>query len=146
MADSTGEAGAEPTPDPILQEIVAESAPARRRDPYTRQTEPTGGGFTFTPEQIERQLRGCAELLRHYDHARYTALNSAAALHPPAPDELGSVLQADATRQCLLDLAATAHDQLTYLDAWQHTLADVKNAYLRNEHLTEAQWQRLAGG
>jgi hypothetical protein len=146
MADSTGEAGAEQTPDPIPGWIEGERARARGRDPYTPQAEPTGGGFAFTPEQIEHQLRGCAELLRHYEHARYTALNSAAALHPPAPDEPGSVLQADATRQCLLDLADAAHDHLTYLTAWWHTLDDVKNAYLRSEHLTETQWQRLAGG
>lgn len=147
MGDSAGGAGRGPAPDPaILREIEAESAQARRRDPYRREANATGGGFTFTPAQIEHQLRACGELLAHYHKAEYHTLNGAAAVHPPAPDQPGSVLQADGTLRCLIELADTAANHFHYLAAWRDTLVEVKNSYLRNEHLTETQWQRLAGG
>lgn len=147
MTDSTGEAGQGSTPDPtILREIDTESALARGPDPYSREPVPAGGGFMFTPAQVEYQLGRCAELIERYHAAEYTALDSTIALHPPAPDEPGSLLQADATLRCLRETAQTAKNQLDFLISWQHRLAEVKATYLRTEHLTETQWQRLARG
>lgn len=155
-----GEAGPGSTPDPILEHIEAESAAARKLYPHDPETGAVDihqfatllarahadDGFTFTPEQVEGQLSQCGRLLDHYHETGYRATTSAAAVHAPAPDEQGSVLQTEGTLRFLTGLADTAANHFRFLAEWQRSLVEVKNAYLRNEHLTESQWQRLAGG
>ncbi|HYS40943.1 MAG TPA: hypothetical protein VEO01_35470 [Pseudonocardiaceae bacterium] len=103
-----------------------------------------GAGFEFTPEQIETQLTQCQELSFQYRDALKNAERAETAVHEPAPDQAGSVLQANQTKQSLSNLQDVIRSQINFLTHWQNTLTQVKANYLQNEHLTEGQWQGLA--
>jgi hypothetical protein len=105
-----------------------------------------GSGFKFTPEQIETQLKQCADLSAQYSNALGNARRAHIAVQPPAPDAAGSVLQAGQTQQSLANLEVVIQSQIDFLTNWQNTLSKVKANYLQNEHVNESQWQQLAKG
>lgn len=105
-----------------------------------------GSGFKFTPEQIETQLKQCADLYNQYNLALTKAERAYASVHAPAPDAAGSALQANQTQQSLANLQGVIESQIQFLTHWLQTLITVKNRYLQNEHMNESQWQQLAKG
>ncbi|HEX5406757.1 MAG TPA: hypothetical protein VFX16_31160 [Pseudonocardiaceae bacterium] len=168
MADNTGTGDQVPDPT-VLAQITTEVAQARATDLrndledstgavnirtaqaklHTTQAATTaaiGSGFTFTPEQIETQLTQCQDLYVQYVKASTTAQRAEAAVHAPAPDTAGSMLQANQTQQSLTNLKGVIQSQLDFLKNWQHTLSAVKARYLQTDHLSESQWQQLAKG
>ncbi len=105
-----------------------------------------GGGFELTPDQLQTQLARCQQTMLSYLSAIQGARDARSVLHAPAPDTPGSMLHADQTDAWLGVLAGVIDSQTDFLAHWEKTLVDVRTNYLRNEHLTEDQWQRLAGG
>jgi hypothetical protein len=130
--------------DPGTGGINPRTVQAKLRAAQAATTVAVGAGFVFTPEQIQTQLAQCQELSIEYGLALRKAQQAEQVVHSPAPDPAGSVLQANQTRQSLSNLTGVIQNQIDFLRNWQNTLARVKATYLRNEHLTEAQWQGLA--
>jgi hypothetical protein len=104
-----------------------------------------GGGFTFTPEEVDYQLAQCAQQLNDLRVDLQDAHRAEAAVCPPAPDE-ASTSQANAVRDLLTSTAAVIEADISYLAAWQDKLTQAKNNYLASDDLTAAEWSRQAGG
>jgi purine nucleoside permease len=126
--------------------IDIRTAQARIHAAQVAEAAAVGSGFKFTPEQIETQLTQCQELIFQYNQALLKARRAYVSVHAPAPDEAGSVLQANQTQQSLTNLHGVIESQVQFLEKWHNTLTEVKAKYLQTEQGNESRWQQLAKG
>jgi hypothetical protein len=142
---ATSTADANDPEDPGVGGINARTGLAKLKHAQAVTAAAVGSGFQFTPEQIETQLKHCAEQIRDLNDDLRTAQAAVIAVHSPAPDS-ASVAQADAVKQMMENAVTVIRADITYLTDWQSKLVAAKNDYLTNEHLTEQHWQGLARG
>jgi hypothetical protein len=103
------------------------------------------GSYRFTPAEIQQQLIQCTDLLRKFETSYLQQAQAIALTEPPAPDVAGSVTQAQAVAGVGARAGKRIDNQATFLRNWYHALIAARTRYLEQEHLTEAQWNVLAG-
>jgi metal-dependent amidase/aminoacylase/carboxypeptidase family protein len=104
-----------------------------------------GSGFQFTPEQIEKLIKQCQDLIDQYKNDRRDMLQIAR-VTPPSPDEAGSVTHAMALTKWAENLLKLSESDIQFLEQWKNTLTQAKQRYMETEHVTADQWTRLAKG
>jgi hypothetical protein len=105
-----------------------------------------GGGYRFSPEEIELQLRKCDELIHGLRQEELPQAERIAGARPPAPDTVASVPQAEAVAERGRRLAQRIKNQIAFLENWQAQLRAVRQTYLDQEGNTVASWKSLSGG
>lgn len=98
-----------------------------------------GGGFQLPPSQLQDQLRRSQELRNVYVSALQDAEQARQAVHEPAPDQAGSVLQATQARASLTNLTSVIQSHVAYLTQWSDALATAQQNYLRTEQGIQGQ-------
>jgi hypothetical protein len=104
-----------------------------------------GGGFEFTPQQIDLQLSRCSEMLSQLGLDVQNAQATQMAVRPPAPDA-ASVAQANAVKNFFAQTEAAFQTGLDFVSQWQTKLATAKTNYMQTEQLTADEWTRLSNG
>jgi len=101
-----------------------------------------GAGYEFTPAQIEKNISDASNLVLDFQRDQ-DDIQVIINVTPPAPDP-ASVAHATALSNWGKQLMARNQSQINFLQAWIGTLQNAKTAYLNQEHLTAADWARLA--
>jgi hypothetical protein len=105
-----------------------------------------GGGYSFTPEQIEDMLRRCDNLIDRLQHEGRQAARLIQQARPPAPDTAASVPHADAVVALGHRVEQRMVNQIAFIEHWRDQLAAVRQNYLDQEGHTVASWKALSGG
>ena len=143
QADSTSQAN-DPE-DPGTGGIDPRTVGAKLRNAQAATTAAIGGGFQFTPEEVDAQLKLCEAQINDLRSDLQDAQQAVQQVHEPAPDD-ASVTQANAVKNMLNNVIEVMNGNITYLADWQNKLAAAKQTYMTNEHLTATQWIRLTQG
>lgn len=104
-----------------------------------------GGGFEFTPQQIDLQISRCSQMLSELGADVQAAQAAQMAVHPPAPDG-ASVAQANAVKNFFAQTESAFQAGLNFVSRWQTNLANAKANYMQTEHLTADEWNRISNG
>lgn len=105
-----------------------------------------GGGYKFTPAQIEDQLQQCTDLIKGLQTEGLRNAGKIAACKAPAKDTVASVPQAQAVSQLGQRLVQRVQNQITFIENWMDQLKAVRQSYLDQEGHTEAMWKQMSGG
>jgi hypothetical protein len=121
--------------------------PAQPAEQPQRATDPVvtaGGGYRFTPAEIQQQLIQCTDLLEKFETSHPLAAQLVASARSPAPDIADSVTQAATVAAVGRRAGQRIGSQTAFLRNWYDILIVARARYLEQEHLTEAQWNALA--
>lgn len=128
----------------VFQVAQAMVDPSAQAADAARVTVAVGNGFQFTPEEVQRQIAQCDSLIKDFERDS-SQIRVIARAEPPAPDQ-ASGRQVDAVRKFGADLEKRNRSQSQFLQHWVATLNAAKQRYLRQEHVTEEQWEKLTRG
>ena len=101
-----------------------------------------GAGYVFTPAQIEKNIADANDLIVGLTHD-HQDIEIIIRVTPPAPDP-ASVAHAKALSTWGQQLRARNQSQINFVNSWIGSLQNAKNAYMSQEHMTAADWTRIA--
>ena len=105
-----------------------------------------GGGFQFSPEEIEDQLTKCGTLLQALGDRVKDAEDAAKHFSfAPAADPVSQKM-AQAHTQWAQDGVTYLQNRVTAMQQWIDQLTQAKANYMKQESLTQDQWHRLTLG
>jgi len=106
---------------------------------------PIFGGYELTPAQVDNTIANTQDVLNSYANAE-SDLRVLGTIQAIAPSDDTSNFQAHQISLRVSQLLKWNDGQKELLSNWLQLLQKAKANYMNQEHLTAAQWKRLAEG
>jgi hypothetical protein len=130
--------------DPGTGGIDPRTVQAKMRQAQATAAAAIGAGYEFSPGQIEKNIADAQNLKLAYQQAQ-SKIQTIIGVIPPAQDPM-SVWHAQELSQRGKQLMNRNRSQISFLNSWIQSLQNAKTAYMNQEHVTEAEWKRMASG